>query len=78
MGFAAGSILGSCNVGEGLPRVLAYGSLRNEWRDADLAEALAQMLGDDAMAHKLAATSAYMKACDGRRKAARRRGRPVD
>jgi MGT family glycosyltransferase len=44
---------------------------RYEWRDAELADAIAHLLGDEAMAAKLAATSAHMKAADGRRKAAR-------
>ena len=44
---------------------------RYEWHDAELADAIAHLLGDAAMATKLAATSAHMKAADGRRKAAR-------
>ena len=44
---------------------------RYQWSDADLGGAIAGCLGDSAMADKLAATSAHMKAADGRRKAAR-------
>ena len=44
---------------------------RYDWRDSDLADAIAAVLCDSAMADTLAATSAHMKAAGGRRKAAR-------
>ncbi|MFQ5784303.1 MAG: nucleotide disphospho-sugar-binding domain-containing protein [Alphaproteobacteria bacterium] len=44
---------------------------RYRWRDDDLAGAIERVLGDEAMAAKLAATGAHMRAADGRRKAAR-------
>jgi MGT family glycosyltransferase len=44
---------------------------RYDWRDDELAGTISGLLADDAMAAKLAATSAHMKGADGRRKAAR-------
>ncbi|MCH7931384.1 MAG: glycosyltransferase [Proteobacteria bacterium] len=44
---------------------------RYDWTDADLAAAIGRVLGDEAMAARLAATGAHMQAADGRRKAAR-------
>ncbi|MEE8534311.1 MAG: glycosyltransferase [Alphaproteobacteria bacterium] len=44
---------------------------RYTWGDGDLAGAIERVLTDEAIADRLAATSAQMKAADGRRKAAR-------
>jgi MGT family glycosyltransferase len=43
---------------------------RYRWSEAELGGAIARVLGDAAMAAKLAATSAHMRGADGRRKAA--------
>ncbi|MSP83730.1 MAG: glycosyl transferase family 1 [Alphaproteobacteria bacterium] len=43
---------------------------RYRWTDAELATAIAQVLDDEAMRAKLAASSVHMRASDGRRKAA--------
>ncbi len=44
---------------------------RYAWSDAKLAGTLERLLGDQAIAQKLAETSAHMRAAEGRRKAAK-------